>query len=160
METPVAERRSLPVPDRDSAPYWAALAEGRLELQHCLDCSRWTWPARAICSGCHGENLRWEAVQGTGAVHSWVVTHQIYAPEFVELVPYTVVLVRIDEQDDILIPGRLVSDVEETQRSAGRTPGSTERSQPDTLVHQGLKVRAAPERVTDDVGQLHWRADT
>ena len=135
----VAERRSLPVPDRDSAPYWAALAEGRLELQHCLDCGRWTWPARAICSGCHGETLRWEAAQGTGAVHSWVVTHQVYAPEFVELVPYTVVLVRVDEQDDILIPGRLVSDGE---------------------VHQGLRVRAVPERVTDDVGQLHWRADT
>ena len=134
----VAERRTVPVPDRDSAPYWAALAEGRFELQHCRDCGRWTWPARAICSGCHGENLVWEPVKGTGEVHSWVVTHQIYAPDFVDLVPYTVVLVRVDEQDDILIPGRLLSDVE---------------------VHQGLRVRAVPEQITDEVGQLHWEAD-
>lgn len=134
-----AERRTVPVPDRDSAPYWAALAEGRFELQHCRDCGRWTWPARAICSGCHGEHLVWEQVSGTGEVHSWVVTHQVYAPDFVELVPYTVVLVRIDEQDDILVPGRFLSDVE---------------------VHQGLRVRATPEQLTEDVGLLHWRADT
>jgi uncharacterized OB-fold protein len=136
--TQVTERRTVPVPDRDSAPYWAALAQGRFELQHCRDCGRWTWPARAICSGCHGENLVWEPVKGAGEVHSWVVTHQVYAPDFVDLVPYTVVLVRIDEQDDILIPGRLLSDVE---------------------LHQGLRVRAVPEQITDEVGQLHWTAD-
>lgn len=136
--TQVEPRRSVPVPDRDSAPYWGALAAGRFELQHCRDCGRWTWPARAVCSGCHGENLAWEQVSGAGEVHSWVVTHQIYAPEFVELVPYTVVLVRIDEQDDILIPGRFLSDVE---------------------VRQGLRVRAVPEPITDDVGQLHWIVD-
>ena len=136
--TQVTERRTVPVPDRDSAPYWGALARGGFELQHCRDCGHWTWPARAICSGCHGENLVWEAPSGKGEVHSWVVTHQVYAPDFIDLVPYTVVLVRLDEQDDILIPGRFLSDVE---------------------VHQGLKVRAAPEQITDEVGQLHWEVD-
>ena len=137
----VAERRAVGVPDRESAPYWAALANGRFELQHCGDCGRWTWPARAICSGCHGEHLAWEAASGTGEVHSWVVTHQVYAPDFVDLVPYTVVLVRVDEQDDILIPGRLVSGGEEVE------------------VQQGLRVRAVPERITDDVGELLWKAE-
>jgi len=142
--TQVNGRRTVPVPDPESAPYWAALADGRFELQHCRDCGRWTWPPRGVCSGCHGENLAWEQVSGTGTVHSWVVTHQVYAPEFVGLVPYTVVLVRLDEQDDILIPGRLVSD----------------KSGPDVEVHQGLRVRAVPEQVAEDVGQLHWTADT
>lgn len=53
-------------------------------------------------------------------------------------VPHTVVLVRLDEQPDILISGRLVSDVE---------------------VRQGLRVHAAPEAITDDVGRLNWAAD-
>jgi uncharacterized OB-fold protein len=52
--------------------------------------------------------------------------------------PSTVVLVRLDEQPDILIPGRLVSEVE---------------------VRQGLRVRAAPEAITEDVGRLNWQAD-
>ena len=46
-------------------------------------------------------------------------------------------LKRLDEQDDILIPGPLLSDVE---------------------AHQGLRVRAAPERLTDEIGQLNWEA--
>jgi hypothetical protein len=57
----------------------------------------------------------------------------------VDAVPYTVALVRIDEQDDILIPGRLSSDVE---------------------VHQGLRVRAVTEQVADEIGVLHWQAVT
>ena len=128
------------VPDRDTAPYWAALADGRLELQHCRDCGRWTWPARPICSGCHGEDLVWEEVAGTGEVHSWVVTHQPYAPSFVDLVPYTIALVRLDEQDDILIPAPLAE-------------GS------GVAVHQGLRVRAVAEKVADAVGQLTWEVD-
>ena len=133
----VSQRRTVPVPDRDSAPYWSALAEGRFVLQHCATCGRWTWPARPLCSGCHGTDLVWEESSGLGEVYSWVVTHQPYAPELVDLVPYTITLVRLDEQDDILIPGRLISDVE---------------------VEQGLRVRAVPERVTDEVGVLLWEA--
>ena len=53
-------------PDRDTAPYWAALADGRFEVQHCRACHRWTWPARPICSGCHGDDLAWEEPAGTG----------------------------------------------------------------------------------------------
>jgi uncharacterized OB-fold protein len=133
--TGVSERRTIPVPDRDTAPYWAALANGQFLLQRCGDCGRWTWPVRPICSGCHGTNLAWEAPSGTGKVYSWVVTHQPYGPDLARLVPYTVALVRVDEQDDILIPGRFVSDIE---------------------IHQGLRVRAAPEQVTEEVGILNW----
>ena len=84
--------------------------------------------------------MAWETVAGTGEVHSWIVTHQVYAPAFVELVPYTIVLVRLDEQDDILIPGPLVS--------AGIE-----------VVHQGLRVRAVTERVDDSVGRLAWQPE-
>jgi len=129
-----------PVPDRDSAPYWAGLADGLLKLQHCPSCGRWTWPPRPICSGCQNEGMTWEPVAGTGEVHSWIVTHQVYAPTFVDLVPYTTVLVRLDEQDDILIPGPLVS------------YGSEK-------VYQGLRVRAVTARLTDSIGQLAWQAD-
>jgi uncharacterized OB-fold protein len=106
-------------------------------VQHCRDCGRWTWPVRPICSGCHGVNLNWEAAQGTGEVYTWVVTHQAYSAELAAIVPYTTALVRLDEQSDILIPGRYLS---------------------DTAIEQGMRVRAAPERVTDEVGLLHWVA--
>jgi uncharacterized protein len=139
MTEPAAAPLPVPVPDRDSGQYWAALADGRFLVQHCRDCGRWTWPARPICSGCHGENMHFEEASGTGTVYSWVVTHQPYSPGLARIVPYTIALVRLDEQDDILIPGRFVSDVE---------------------VVQGLRVRVEPEQLTDEVGVVTWKAVT
>ncbi len=82
---------------------------------------------------CQSENLAWRTAAGTGEVHSWVRTHNVYAPAFASLVPYVTVLVRLDEQDDILIPGRFLSEVEP---------------------HQGMRVQAVAEKLTDDLGEL------
>lgn len=133
----MADNRTLPLPDLDSNHYWAALAEGRLEIQQCNDCSHWTWPPRPICSFCQSEELEWKPAKGTGEVHSWIVTHNVYSAGFAQLVPYTTVLVRIDEQEDILIPGRLVSNVS---------------------LRQGTRVRAVPEKLSDEIGELTWAA--
>ena len=117
---------TIPIPDRDSAPYWAALAAGRVEIQQCDDCADWTWPPRPICSNCHGEHLAFQPIGGTGEVHSWVRLHRPVFPSLKDLVPFDIVLVRLDEQGDILIPGRLLSDVpvEEGNASQGRTAES------------------------------------
>jgi uncharacterized OB-fold protein len=131
-------RTMLPMVDRDSAPYWKALAEGRFELQHCTDCGGWSWPPRPICSRCHGEHLVWEEPEGTGEVYSWVVTHQVYGPDWARLVPYTIALVRLDEQFDLLIPAILESDRDAVP---------------------GMRVHAVTEPVNDEVGLLKWRAD-
>ena len=124
-----------PEPDRDSERYWAALADGRVEVQRCADCGHWTWPPRPICSGCHGEHLEWTPVSGRGEVHSWVTTHQAYAPSLAPLVPYTVVLVRLDEQPDVMIPGRLVTDGD---------------------IARGMRARAVPADLGDGLGVLDW----
>jgi uncharacterized OB-fold protein len=133
----MAERRVKPIPDRDTERYWHGLAEGRMELQHCRDCGHWTWPARPICSGCHGDNMAWEAVKGTGEVYSWIVVHRSTIPDMMPYLPYTLALVRLDEQADIYIPGRLVT---------------------DTQVHRGQRVQVVPEKITEEVGDLTWAA--
>jgi uncharacterized OB-fold protein len=124
-----------PVPDRDSKPYWAALAQGRLEIQQCNDCGHWSWPPRPICSKCHSDNLAWHEPKGTGEVHSWVVAHRPFVPNLKDEVPYTIALVRLDEEADVLIPGRLLS---------------------ANGVHQGMRVKAAPQPITDEVGDICW----
>lgn len=136
--TEITDRRTLPTPDRDTAPYWKELAEGRFVLQCCRQCGHWTWPPRPICSRCYGSDLEWRRSQGTGEVYSWIVTHQPYGPDLVKMVPYTVALVRIDEQDDILIPGRYVGTGE---------------------IEEGLRVRALAEPATDEIGLLTWDTD-
>jgi uncharacterized protein len=126
---------TIPIPDRDSRPYWAALAQGRLEVQQCHDCGRLSWPARPLCSKCHGERLFWREVSGRGAVYSWVVAHRPFVPRLAGEVPYVVALVRLEEDDGVLIPGALL---------------------PGAGVHQGMRVQATTRPLTDDVGDLIW----
>jgi len=38
--TAPAPERPLPVPTRESQPYWDGLREGRLMLQHCAECGK------------------------------------------------------------------------------------------------------------------------
>jgi uncharacterized OB-fold protein len=133
----MGDRVMYPMVDRDSAPYWKALADGRFELQHCGDCGHWNWPPRPVCSGCLGTDLAWEPPKGTGTVDSWVVTHQVYGPDWAAAVPYTIALVRLDEQHDLLIPAILRSEVE---------------------VERGLRVRAVAEPLNDTIGLLGWEA--
>jgi uncharacterized OB-fold protein len=129
------EWRTLPTPDRLSAPYWLGLAEGRFLLLRCNSCGYWIWPARPICSHCQSGELAWTESPGTGEVYSWVVTHQAYAPDLAKLTPYPVALVRLDEQDDLLVPGRYIG-------LAG--------------LAQGLRVQAQFERINEEIGLLLW----
>jgi uncharacterized OB-fold protein len=126
---------STPVPDRDSQPYWSALADGRFEVQQCQDCSRFSWPPRPVCSNCQSENLAWTPVSGDGEVYSWVIAHRPFVPRLADQVPYTIALVRLDDDPDVLVLGRLLD---------------------GEGVHQGMKVKAVPEKLTDDVGDLTW----
>ena len=75
---------------------------------------------------------------GRGEVYSWVITHQAYAPDLAMLAPYAVALVRLDEQHDILIPGRYVGDAE---------------------LAQGLRVQTRFEQVSKEIGLLLWGDD-
>jgi uncharacterized OB-fold protein len=98
----------LPTPDRDSAPWWDAIAEHRLILQQCDSCGAWRWPPRILCNRCGALGGSWRPAAGTGRVASWTITHHQFDPAFTA--PYVTVLVRLDEQTDILIPGAWAGD--------------------------------------------------
>lgn len=91
-----------PPMDLDSTPWWEALQRHELTLQRCDGCGRYRWPARAYCNDCGSPEWQWVAASGRGTVESWTATY-LAAPG-VE-VPFCVALVRLDEQDDIRIPG-------------------------------------------------------
>jgi len=90
---------NFPLADPDSQPWWDALARGELVVQHCAACPRLRWPARAMCNDCGAFEWSWVPACGRGTVASWTVSHQ---PESQRSV---VVMVRLDDQDDIFMPG-------------------------------------------------------
>lgn len=87
----------VPVPDADSARYWAATLEGRLELQRCVACGDLVFYPRARCPACHGDRLTWTVLAGTGSVYAFTVVHRPADPSLADAVPYVVALVTLTE---------------------------------------------------------------
>jgi uncharacterized OB-fold protein len=109
---PVDVERLVPYPDRDSAPWWAAVARHELAHQRCDDCAAWRWPPRAMCSECGSFAWSWQPVTGRGTVISCIRTHHAFLPGFAA--PYHTVFVSIDEQADIVMPGTWHHDIAPT----------------------------------------------
>lgn len=135
-----------PIPaDIDSSPWWEALSRRQLLVQRCQRCGRLRWPGRAICGECHSEDWRWVPACGHGTVASWTVTHRRSDTGDTTNV---VALVRLDDQDDILIPGYLDGPAD----GAGLSIGT-----PVTVGFEDAVVDPARPPVT----VLRWRrADT
>lgn len=92
-----------PTTDRDSRPWWEALARHEFVLQRCDACATWRFPARAMCNRCGSFDWSWQAASGRARVASWIVTRHAFLPGFEA--PYVVLTARLDEQPDLLIPG-------------------------------------------------------
>lgn len=123
-----------PYADEDSRPYWEGLARGELLVQRCAACGHRRFPARPVCDRCASFDTLWEPVSGRGTVASWTVTHQVFSPVFAERRPYTVLLVQLQEQADLLVCGNL---------------------RPEGPVTADMPVRAVFEEV-DGVAVCNW----
>lgn len=95
--------RARPAVERDSAPWWEALGRHELVLPRCEACGTWRWPPRAICGRCGALDWAFAPASGRGTVASFVVNRHGFGGAFP--LPSTVVLVRLAEQDDLLLPG-------------------------------------------------------
>lgn len=91
---------SLPSPPALTAEarhYFAAAADGRLELQFCQSCGAPRFFPRPICPHCGSGDYRWQPVSGRGTVESFTVVTRAPSPAFRELVPYVVAVVALAE---------------------------------------------------------------
>ena len=100
--------RPVPVPDERSAAYWDAAAQHRLVLARCSRCGALSHPPDVVCPRCHHPEpaFVFDDVGGGGTVRSWVVVRQSFLPGFD--VPFVLVDVAIDEDEEVRLIGRLV----------------------------------------------------
>ena len=90
--------KPLPVPDPDSAPFWAGCRNAKLLLQRCAGCGRFRFPASAQCPHCHSSAGDWVESCGRGRVYSWIVVrHPVPADIYAGDVPYVVALIDLEE---------------------------------------------------------------
>jgi uncharacterized OB-fold protein len=83
--------------DPDSAPFWAALADGRLIAGRCAACGRASFPPVPACPHCGAARPAAEPVSGAGTIYSWVTVHIALDPRFAGDVPYAIVAVELAE---------------------------------------------------------------
>jgi uncharacterized OB-fold protein len=96
-----------PNPDADDRYFWDGVREERLLLQQCASCGRLRHPPVPMCGVCHATEWTTTEAQGTGTVHSWVVSKP---PSALTDPGRVVVLVELSE--GLRIVGNLV-DVEQ-----------------------------------------------
>ncbi len=99
----------------------------------CTACGGFLHVPRAYCRSCGSWDGEWRVVGGTATLHSWtVVDHQVH-PAYP--VPYTIVLVDLDDAPGVRLLGNL--------------PGS-----PD--LRDGLPMRVRFDEVADGVVLPQW----
>jgi len=112
-----------PVADRDTQPFWDAVAGHRLVVQRCNQCHRWIWQPRPICPTCHASDLTWTDVNGEARVVSWTVLHPPVLTVWQDKLPFVLLLVELNDAPGVRMVGQLVDDTGELLRTNGIAEG-------------------------------------
>lgn len=128
--------RPLPRPTVDTAPYFKAAAEGRLEVPQCADCGAFFWTPQKMCPSCLSDNVAWKTLSGDGTVFTYIVVGRPVHPWFASQVPYALALVEFPDAPGIRILADVLGDPEQ--------------------VSFGAAVRATFERIDEDFGLMHY----
>jgi uncharacterized OB-fold protein len=122
--------RPVPVPDKQSAPYWAAAARHVLTVARCSRCRSFAIPPDQTCPHCRSTDpeFAFEPVSGRGLVRSWTVVRQSFLPGFDADLPFLLVDVELAQQLGLRMIGRLLDGPDALlprgHRPAGVRPGA------------------------------------
>lgn len=87
-----------PRPTSATEPFWAACDAGRLTMSRCAACGHLFHFPRPFCIECGSEDVALETMSGEGRIFSLTsVAMSFYGSTWQDQVPYTVVLVDLDE---------------------------------------------------------------
>lgn len=109
--------------------YFQRAHQGDLVYQRCEGCGARLGYPRVVCPVCFGVELEIVTASGGGVVHSFTTLHRPGKPAFADDVPYTIVLVDLDE--GVRVIANLVTDDQDS-------------------VSIGMRVRVIFDRVTED----------
>lgn len=89
--------RPLPRITEDSEPYWRSAREHATRIQRCTSCATHRFYPSRICHRCGGADTEWVPIGGQGTVYSYTVVERAGVGAFAERMPFTIVLVTLDE---------------------------------------------------------------
>jgi uncharacterized OB-fold protein len=89
-------------PNPEGAPFWAALAEHRLDLPWCVDCDAAFLYPRVLCPACGSRDVVWRTASGRGTLHSFCVLTRPAVPGLREAGPLATGLIELAEGPRVL----------------------------------------------------------
>lgn len=112
-----------PIADRDTQPFWDAVAEHKLVVPRCTSCERWIWQPRPLCPYCHAADPAWHEVSGSARVVSWTALHPPVLTVWADKLPFVILLVELDDAPGVRMIGQLVDDEGELLKTNGEPEG-------------------------------------
>jgi len=88
---------------------------GAIAIQRCASCATLQHPPEEVCHACGAMSFDTATLGPSGTVHSYTVVHYAAHPALASAVPYTVVLVSLDDAPDV----RVVGNIEDTDVAIG-----------------------------------------
>lgn len=133
--------KPIPAVNDLTRPFWQAASNQELRMQKCRACGHIRFPPGPVCTMCLSDACSWEKLSGSGTVLSHLVFHQGYSAEWKTEVPYSVVMVQLEEGP------RMIVDVQDPER----------RHVEADLV--GRPIRIVCEVVADGIGIPRAKVD-
>jgi uncharacterized OB-fold protein len=88
---PLPRRRGM------AGEFYQFCKQHELRFQRCTDCGTWRHVPRDMCAKCGSFNWEWAKSSGKGQVFSWTTAMQPMLPQFADLVPYSPVVIEMEE---------------------------------------------------------------
>ena len=88
----------------------AWFTSGALAVQRCTSCATLQHPPEEVCAACGAMTFDHVELAPTGTVHSFTVVHYAANAALAAAVPYTVVLVSLDDAPHVRVVGNLDGD--------------------------------------------------
>lgn len=105
----------IPVADDVSKPFWDAVNEKRLIVQHCTACNSLQYPPRPRCLDCNSDSLDWKETSGRGHILTYGILEDSHLPVRAADQPLNLAVVTLDDDPRINfysnLPGTAVRQV-------------------------------------------------
>jgi uncharacterized OB-fold protein len=130
--------RPIPVPNELSKPFWDAARQHVLAMQRCQSCGHFQHPPYPTCVNCMGIDLKFEPVEGKGAIYAYTIMYHVGDKRFASAVPYASIIVELDQAPGTLMAGNLLN-------------------APYTEAKVGRRVEVTFEKLTDEITLPQFR---
>jgi uncharacterized protein len=89
--------KPVPVPTKETQPYWDGCKQHELRVQKCAACGHHQFYPRLYCTTCMSDRVEWVKTSGRAKILSYTIIYRPVTQAFAGNVPYVVALVTLDE---------------------------------------------------------------